>query len=69
MEAIVGFGLVVVSAALLYLALPKGERVVAPLRNDFVQTYYVILVLVAFVTGSLLVFVGLTGHEVGTTYQ
>jgi hypothetical protein len=69
MEAIVGFGLIVASAVMLYFALPKGERVVRPLRNDFVQTYYAILVLVAFVAGSLLAFVGLTGHEVDTTYQ
>jgi hypothetical protein len=58
-----GLGLVLIAAIAFFIALPRGGQVVGFLRNDHVQSYYVVAVLGFFVIGALSIAAGLTSLD------
>jgi hypothetical protein len=69
MGILFGIGLILVSVAALYYAMPRQGRVVRLLRRDAVQSCFVVAVIAAMVVGSLMVAVGLAGLDPGSGYQ
>jgi hypothetical protein len=68
-ELLLGLSLTVASLLAFYVALPRGGQVAKFLRNDHVQSYFVVLVLGAFVIGSLSLVASLTGLDPFTEFK